>query len=200
MMKTHSKLAVVAVLAAGSLTLSGCSVPIPNIGIADIQAGVEDLQNLAEGATQFSESDLMYAQMMIPHHEQAVAIAELAPTRTSNVDVLAIAKKIKSAQAPEIAVMAAWLGGEVSELSGGHSGHGMEMKGMLTGAQVEELKNSVDAKFDALFVKGMIAHHEGAIEMTQSILKSENVIVRKFGEKVVKDQTAELETLRAIAG
>ncbi len=198
MMKTHSKLAAVALLAVGSLTLSGCSLPIPNIGISDIQAGVEDLQNLAEGATQFSESDLMYAQMMIPHHEQAVAMAELAPTRTSNADVLAIAKKIKSAQAPEIAVMAAWLGGEVSELAGGQEGQGMEMKGMLTGAQFDELKNSVDAKFDELFVKGMIAHHEGAIEMTKSILKSENVIVRKFGEKVVKDQTAELKTLEAI--
>lgn len=197
-MKTHSKLAAVALLAVGSLTLSGCSLPIPNIGISDIQAGVEDLQNLAEGATQFSESDLMYAQMMIPHHEQAVAMAELAPTRTSNADVLAIAKKIKSAQAPEIAVMAAWLGGEVSELAGGQEGQGMEMKGMLTGAQFDELKNSVDAKFDELFVKGMIAHHEGAIEMTKSILKSENVIVRKFGEKVVKDQTAELKTLEAI--
>ena len=198
MMKTHSKLGLVVLLTAGSLTLSGCSLPIPNIGIADIQAGVEDLQSLAEGATQFSEVDLMYAQMMIPHHEQAVAMAELAPTRTSNVDVLAIAKKIKSAQAPEIAVMAAWLGGEVAELSGGHAGHGMEMKGMLTGAQFDALKNSVDAKFDELFVKGMIAHHEGAIEMTQSILKSENVIVRKFGEKVVKDQTAELKALEAI--
>jgi uncharacterized protein (DUF305 family) len=200
MMKTHSKLAAVALLAAGSLTLSGCSLPIPNIGIADIQAGVEDLQGLAEGATQFSDTDLMYAQMMIPHHEQAVAMAELAPTRTSNVDVLAIAKKIKSAQAPEIAVMAAWLGSEVSELSGGHAGHGMEMMGMLTGAQFEELKNSVDAEFDELFVKGMIAHHEGAIEMTQSILKSENVIVRKFGEKVVKDQTAEIAELKSILG
>lgn len=200
MMKTHSKLAAVSLLAVGSLTLSGCSLPIPNIGISDIQAGVEDLQSLAEGATQFSDTDLMYAQMMIPHHEQAVAMAELAPTRTSNVDVLAIAKKIKSAQAPEIAVMAAWLGGEVSELTGGHEGHGMEMEGMLTGAQFEELKNSVDAKFDELFVKGMIAHHEGAIEMTQSILKSENVIVRKFGEKVVKDQTAEIAELKSILG
>lgn len=200
MMKTHSKLAAVALLAVGSVTLSGCSLPIPNIGIADIQAGVEDLQGLAEGATQFSDTDLMYAQMMIPHHEQAVAMAELAPTRTSNVDVLAIAKKIKSAQAPEIAVMAAWLGGEVSELAGGHAGHGMEMKGMLTGAQFDELKNSVDAKFDELFVKGMIAHHQGAIEMTQSILKSENVLVRKFGEKVVKDQTAEIAELKTILG
>jgi uncharacterized protein (DUF305 family) len=200
MIKIRSQLGLVALLVAGSLTISGCSVPIPNIGIADIQAGVEDLQNLAEGATQFSESDLMYAQMMIPHHEQAVAIAELAPTRTSNVEVLAIAKKIKSSQAPEITVMAAWLGGEVSEMAGGHEGHGMEMKGMLTGAQVEELKNSVDAKFDSLFVRGMIAHHKGAIEMTQSILTSENVIVRKFGEKVVKEQTAEIKTLEAILG
>ena len=197
-MKTPiTKLSAAAAIAIGSLTLTGCSVNIPDFGISDIQAGVEDLQNLAEGATSFSAEDLMYAQMMIPHHEQAVEMAELAVTRTANPKVLAIAEKIKSAQAPEIAVMAAWLGGKVSEL---HSGHGMDMMGMLTGAEMKALKAAVDDKFDQLFVKGMIAHHEGAIAMTQGILNSKNPIVKKFGEKVVKDQTAEIEELKAILG
>jgi len=199
MKKSSPKIAAAIALTIGSLTLSGCSMdlPIPNIGLSDIQSGVEDLQNLAEGATQFSEQDLMYAQMMIPHHEQAVEMAELAATRTTNSKVLNIANKIRSAQAPEIAVMAAWLGSKAQEL---HSGHSMEMKGMLTGAEFTKLENSVDAKFDQLFVKGMIAHHEGAIEMTQSILESENPIVKKFGEKVVKQQTAEIEELKKILG
>jgi uncharacterized protein (DUF305 family) len=199
MKKSSPKIAAAIALTIGSLTLSGCSLdlPIPNIGLSDIQSGVEDLQNLAEGATQFSDQDLMYAQMMIPHHEQAVEMAELAATRTTNSKVLNIANKIKSAQAPEIAVMAAWLGSKAQEL---HSGHSMEMKGMLTGAEFTKLENSVDAKFDQLFVKGMIAHHEGAIEMTQSILESENPIVKKFGEKVVKEQTAEIEELKKILG
>ena len=199
MKKSLSKITAAVALTIGSLTLSGCSMdlPIPNIGLSDIQSGVEDLQNLAEGATQFSDQDLMYAQMMIPHHEQAVEMAELAATRTTNSKVLNIANKIKSAQAPEIAVMAAWLGSKAQEL---HSGHSMEMKGMLTGAEFTKLENSVDAKFDQLFVKGMIAHHEGAIEMTQSILESENPIVKKFGEKVVKEQTAEIEELKKILG
>lgn len=197
-MKTPiTKLSAAAAIAIGSLTLTGCSVNIPDFGISDIQAGVEDLQNLAEGATNFSAEDLMYAQMMIPHHEQAVEMAELAVTRTANPKVLAIAEKIKSAQAPEIAVMAAWLGGKVSEV---HAGHGMDMMGMLTGAEIKALKAAVDDKFDQLFVKGMIAHHEGAIAMTQGILNSKNPIVKKFGEKVVKDQTAEIEELKAILG
>jgi uncharacterized protein (DUF305 family) len=195
MSASKSKLGFVGLVLVGSLTLSGCSIPVPDIGLSDIQSGVEDLQNLAQGATEFSADDLMYAQMMIPHHEQAVEMAELAPTRTSNVEVLAIAKKIKSAQAPEIAVMAAWLGSKAAEL---HAGHDMPMNGMLTGAQFEKLKSAVDAKFDELFVKYMIAHHEGAIEMTQGILESENIIVKKFGEKVVKDQTAEIAELKKI--
>jgi uncharacterized protein (DUF305 family) len=197
-MKTPiTKLSAAAAIAIGSLTITGCSVNIPDFGISDIQAGVEDLQNLAEGATSFSAEDLMYAQMMIPHHEQAVEIAELASTRTANPKVLAMAKQIKSAQAPEIAVMAAWLGGKVSNA---HEGHGMDMAGMLTGAEMKELKASADEKFDLLFAKGMIAHHEGAIVMTQGILNSKNPIVKKFGEKVVKDQTAEIEQLKAILG
>ncbi|MEY4494313.1 MAG: hypothetical protein RL570_428 [Actinomycetota bacterium] len=197
MSASKSKLGFVGLALVGSLTLSGCSIPLPDIGLADIQSGVEDLQNLAQGATEFSADDLMYAQMMIPHHEQAVEMAELAATRTSNTEVLAIAKKIKSAQAPEIAVMAAWLGGKAAEL---HTGHDMQMNGMLTGAEFEKLQNAVDAEFDSLFVKYMIAHHEGAIEMTQGILQSENIIVKKFGEKVVKDQTAEIKQLKAILG
>lgn len=197
MSASKSKLGFVGFAIVASLTLSGCSIPLPDLGLSDIQSGVEDLQNLAQGATEFSADDLMYAQMMIPHHEQAVEMAELASTRTSNVEVLAVAKKIKSAQAPEIAVMAAWLGGKASEL---HSGHEMPMNGMLTGAQFEKLKNAVDAEFDSLFVKYMIAHHEGAIEMTQGILSSENIIVKKFGEKVVKDQTKEIKELKAILG
>jgi uncharacterized protein (DUF305 family) len=197
MSASKSKLRFAGLALVGSLTLSGCSIPLPDIGLADIQSGVEDLQNLAQGATEFSADDLMYAQMMIPHHEQAVEMAELAATRTSNTEVLAIAKKIKSAQAPEIAVMAAWLGGKAAEL---HTGHDMQMNGMLTGAEFEKLQNAVDAEFDSLFVKYMIAHHEGAIEMTQGILQSENIIVKKFGEKVVKDQTAEIKQLKAILG
>ncbi len=197
MSASKSKLRFAGLALVGSLTLSGCSIPLPDIGLADIQSGVEDLQNLAQGATEFSADDLMYAQMMIPHHEQAVEMAELAATRTSNTEVLAIAKKIKSAQAPEIAVMAAWLGGKAAEL---HTGHDMQMNGMLTGAEFEKLQNAVDAEFDSLFVKYMIAHHEGAIEMTQGILQSENIIVKKFGEKVVKDQTKEIKELKAILG
>ena len=91
----------------------------------------------------------------------------------------------------------AWLGGKAAEL---HSGHDMPMNGMISGAQFEELRNSVDDKFDSLFVKYMIAHHEGAIQMTQGILESENIIVKKFGEKVVKDQSAEIAELKKIQG
>jgi uncharacterized protein (DUF305 family) len=192
MNKSLPKITAAIALTLGAFTLSGCSM-----GISDIQSGVEDLQNMAEGATQFSDQDLMYAQMMIPHHEQAVKMAELATTRTTNSQVLNIANKIKSAQAPEIAVMAAWLGSKASDM---HAGHNMDMNGMLTGAEFAKLEKSVDAQFDQLFVTGMIAHHEGAVEMTQSILKSENLIVKKFGEKVVKDQTAEIEELKKILG
>lgn len=199
MKTTSAKILASVAVAFGALTISGCSVnlPLPDISLSDLQSSVEGLQNLAEGATNFSAQDLMYAQMMIPHHEQAVEISELAATRTSNPEVLAIAKQIKSAQAPEIATMAAWLGGKVAEV---HAGHSMEMMGMLSGAEIKALKDSVDDKFDQLFVKGMIAHHEGAIQMTQSVLNSENPIVKALGEKIVKEQTAEIEQLKNILG
>lgn len=141
----------------------------------------------------YSMNDQMFAVMMIPHHEQAIEMSDLALTRSSNAEVLALAKQIKAEQAPEIEEMKTWGTG------GDHTGHsGMTMGGMLSQREIDELKAAQGVAFDRLFLTGMIAHHEGAIEMAQDILDSKNPKVRDFGAKVIEVQAAEIAKMKEL--
>ena len=52
--------------------------------------------------SEFSAADLKFAEEMIPHHEQAVLMSDIALTNSTSDEVLALARDIKAAQAPEI--------------------------------------------------------------------------------------------------
>lgn len=145
----------------------------------------------AEAASGYSTTDVMFAEMMIPHHQQAIVMSELALTRSQNADVIALAKEIRAAQAPEIEQMKSW-GADGEE----HMGH--QMMGMLSDAEIDALKAATGTEFDQLFLKGMIAHHEGAIDMAQMILASKNDEVRTLGEAIVSTQTAEIERMKSM--
>lgn len=143
----------------------------------------------------YSMNDQMFAAMMIPHHEQAIEMSDLALTRSTNPQLLALATQIKAAQAPEIEEMKTW--GDTS--SAGHMGHsGMTMGGMLSDDEIETLKAASGVEFDRLFLEGMIGHHEGAIEMAQDILESKNPKVRDFATKIIEVQAAEIATMKAM--
>lgn len=139
----------------------------------------------------YSMNDQMFAAMMIPHHEQAIEMSDLALTRSTNPQLLELAKQIKAAQAPEIEEMKTW-GENLDHMS--HSG--MSMGGMLTQSEIDQLKEAKGVDFDRLFLKGMIAHHEGAIEMAQGVLDSKNPNVREFAGKIISVQAAEISKMK----
>ncbi|MBC7463570.1 MAG: DUF305 domain-containing protein, partial [Actinobacteria bacterium] len=148
-------------------------------------------------SNEFIGSDLMFAEMMIPHHEQAVEMADLALNVSKDADILALAREIRDAQAPEILQMEKWL--DVPGMGTGMGtgmGHSMGMGDMLSDSEMRELKNSTGKSFDQLFLKGMIAHHEGAIHMTLMIKDSRNAEVKALGKNIVTSQTAEIETMK----
>lgn len=137
----------------------------------------------------------MFAQMMIPHHQQAVDMGTLAETRALNPAVKALAAKIKAAQAPEIVQMKGWLKEADAPLDMGHS---MGMGGMLSEADMKQLENAKGAEFDKLYLTGMIAHHEGAIHMAQMVTDSRNPEVKALGDAIVATQTAEITEMKAL--
>jgi uncharacterized protein (DUF305 family) len=146
-----------------------------------------------DASSEYSADELMFAQMMIPHHEQAVTMSELALENTTNPDVIALATAIRDAQGPEIKQMQGWLGGK----SESHM-HDMEMGGMLTEEELSALASLKDAAFDQMFLTSMIAHHEGALDMASMIKDSTKPEVKKLYENIVTSQSAEIEAMKAL--
>ena len=140
--------------------------------------------------------EAMFLQMMIPHHQQAIVISDLAISISKNEDILKLANQIKGAQAPEIDQMKSWLKAAGLGEDPGHSMHAMA--GMLTDSQLEQLKNSTGKDFDRQFLSGMIAHHEGAVEMVRMIENSSDLKLRDFGEQINQTQSSEIAVMKQL--
>ena len=142
---------------------------------------------------EFSGADIMFAQMMIPHHEQALLMSGFAETRSSNEEVKKLARQIYAEQEPEIAQMKLWLEKTNSSMD---MGHDMGMNGMLTDSEIETMKSATGKAFDRLFLEGMIAHHEGAIHMAEMIVDSDNAEARKLGQSIQVTQQREIDLMK----
>jgi uncharacterized protein (DUF305 family) len=112
--------------------------------------------------------DAMFIEQMVPHHDDAIAMADLALTRAEHPELKRLAADIKRTQTAENAQMRGWyrdwFGADVPDVPGGS--FGMMGGGMMGGVvDVDELK---DAKpFDKAFIEQMIPHHQMAIMMSQ---------------------------------
>ena len=152
-------------------------------------------------ADEFNDVDREFVEMMVPHHHQAVLMAELAKTRAKNEQVAGFAQRIGDTQKAEIDVLQAWLAARdlpkaALTPSGEHATH---MAGMLTPEQLDELAAAKGTAFDKLFVERMIAHHQGAVAMADRALGDGiEAINRAFAGDVAASQTAEIERLRQI--
>lgn len=140
----------------------------------------------------FTLDDQMFAAMMVPHHEQAIVMADIALTNSTNPAILELAADIKAAQQPEINEMLSWGGAMI----GAHDGH--QMAGMLSDSEIETLRNTTGVEFDRLFIKGMIKHHEGAIEMAKMVINSKTELAAKLGQDITSTQMAEIEFMNKL--
>ncbi|MEU1602222.1 DUF305 domain-containing protein [Micromonospora matsumotoense] len=150
-------------------------------------------------------ADVLFAQMMIPHHQQAVRMSELAGSRAADPEVSRLAAQIRAAQAPEIATMTGWLTGWGRPVpSGGPAdGHlpGMDhgMPGMMSDADLVRLEGATGRDFDRRFLTMMIAHHEGAITMArQELADGRHAGARAMAQEIVATQQGEIDTMRKI--
>lgn len=154
-------------------------------------------------APKITPTEVMFAQMMIPHHQQAVTISELALKNSKTPSILKVARAIRSEQSPEIIQMKAWLkeaGASTSDSSGssmGHMGH-MGADGVLTEADLAKLAAARGSAFDQLFLIDMIAHHKGAIAMTAQIADSRYPAAIKLRQAIIKTQSAEIKEMSAL--
>ena len=142
--------------------------------------------------SEYSAEDINFAEMMIPHHEQAIVMSDIALTNSSSEDILVLAQEIKAAQSPEIELMKSWTGVSTST----HTGHMMD--GMLSESQIQQLRDSEGVTFDRLFLEGMIAHHEGAITMAQKVTGSKNKEVAALAAAIIEAQEKEIAFMKEL--
>ena len=142
--------------------------------------------------SQYSSDDFAFAEMMIPHHEQAIEMSEIALLNTTNPAVLQLAQEIKDVQSPEINLMKSWDGVKAST----HAGHLME--GMLSESELSDLRQAKGKVFDGLFLNGMIKHHEGAIVMAQAVMNSNNKAVTDLSASIIAAQKLEIEKMNEL--
>ena len=150
-----------------------------------------------ESTDELNVIDAMFVEMMLPHHEQAIVMSDMAlePSRGASTEVVELAQQIKSVQEIEIALLRD-LATRANDLGDDHM---HEMRGMLTEDELAALGSLSGGEFDRAWLEGMIAHHEGAVEMANDVLRDgRNQSVRTLANEVVKTQLAEIDVMKAL--
>lgn len=184
-------------------TLTACAMPSD----MDMDSGSSDqsLTSTPDPSVEPNDADVMFVGMMIPHHEEAVEMADMLLDK-DNVDpeVVELATAIKAAQEPEIELMKSWLEAWDSmpaEGMGGmdHGGHsGMGSMGMSE-EDMQALEDASGAEAGDLFLEQMIVHHEGAIVMAQDVIdEGSHPDVLELATQIISDQANEIELMRSM--
>jgi uncharacterized protein (DUF305 family) len=152
------------------------------------------------------DADVRFTQEMIPHHQQAVELADLAldPARQASPQVQDLARRIRAAQAAEIEDMNRWLAGWGADRAAadGHAdGDHMDEMGMLGDDQMRVVRTATGPAFDRLWLEGMIAHHEGAIVMASHIREAgDDRDVQALADAITESQRREIDEMRGLLG
>lgn len=198
----RGSLAVAAALAVTGLT--GCSSNDPSTmpgmdhgSSGSPSAAGSPATSSTPAAGQHNDADVMFAQAMIPHHRQAVAMSDLIVAKDGiDADVIGLAIQIKGAQGPEIVQMSGWLAGWGEDPS---PSMGMDHDmggGMMSQTDMDALEQATGDDAARLFLTGMITHHKGAITMAQEeIANGRSPEALTLAEQIVTDQQAEITVM-----
>ncbi|MHC3003150.1 DUF305 domain-containing protein [Gordonia sp. GN26] len=215
-----------AVGAALALTLAGCSSDDSPSGSTTADRPETSSQAVATApgqspAAKHNDADVEFTTEMIPHHRQAVMMADLVEGRTQNRELITLADAIEDAQDDEIDQMTARLkswgvpvtghmdddkdsdhgdGMDHGDMGPEDMGHG-DMPGMMSAEQMAALRQASGGEFDRLWLEGMIRHHEGAIAMADEVLANgTDPATRTLATQVRTTQQAEIDQMRAMLG
>lgn len=158
-----------------------------------------------------NEADVTFAQGMLPHHRQAVEMSELAGDRAESPEVLALAQEISAAQEPEIRTLTGFLeawGAEVPDddaaMPGMHSDDTEDMPadgmaGMMSSEDMTQLGSAEGADFDRLFLRLMVEHHQGAVDMAETEVDAgDDPAAVALAQDIVDTQEAEIDRMQAL--
>jgi uncharacterized protein (DUF305 family) len=173
--------------------LAGCSTTATGMHHAGSSASAG-----ASASESFNDSDVAFVMTMIPHHQQAVEMADIVIAKPGvDARVVTLADEIKAAQAPEITQMTGWLRSWDQPMPSAMSG--MDMGGMMSQSDMDALTNAPGAEASKLFLLQMTEHHQGAIDMSNEELSSgKSTKVLSLAKSIVASQTAEIATMKKL--
>jgi uncharacterized protein (DUF305 family) len=196
------KLSLVILLLPISISLAPAPIIKPGAPGSD-SVEIDKAMAIAIADTSYIRHDVVFLQQMITHHEQALTLSRLAPSRTNAQNIIDLAAKIESSQADEIEFMSSWLI-DRNELTLNHHHHHdlINMAGMATDAQINELAEQNGVDFDALFLKLMINHHDGAIKMVDDLRNHSgsayDSVLNEFVSDLTNDQEIEIQRMNGL--
>lgn len=153
-----------------------------------------------------NDADVTFAQGMIPHHEQAVEMAEMALEKSENPEVTDLAARIVEAQGPEIEKLQGWLDEWGEAEAGDDPGHSSmgdadetAGEGMMSDGDMATLEKTSGDEFDRMFLEMMIEHHKGAIEMAEAELEEgEFADAQAMARDIIDSQQSEIEEMEGL--
>jgi uncharacterized protein (DUF305 family) len=207
-MSAYRLATIPAIALAAALTLTACGGDNDDSPATPPSGSTTEHHSGASPSTQgaHNEADVMFAQGMIPHHRQAVEMADLAATRASSPEVKKLAAAIKKAQDPEIQTMSGWLRswgqsvpqGDMPDM--GHGDHG-GMGGMMSPEQMRKLQDASGKAFDTAFLEMMIEHHEGAVQMAKTEqAQGAHPPAKEMAGAIITTQNAEIAQMNKLLG
>lgn len=198
--RTTVAAAVLAVLVA---VLAGCS-------------GDSGSDATGDSGASHNDADVAFATEMIPHHAQALVMVDMADDVEVSPETRELMDAIEAAQGPEIDQMAGWLedwdeevpptdwpmggmgGTDGMDHGGMGDGDGLGM-GMMSEEDLEALRDRAGSAFERMWLRMMIEHHEGAIEMSQTEkVEGEFPDAIELAESIITSQQAEIETMEQL--
>ncbi|WP_346960460.1 DUF305 domain-containing protein [uncultured Arthrobacter sp.] len=208
-MMNKKLLALSTTAVAAALTLAGCSTGTTSGSAATSSSAAagNSMPGMDHGSSgmmsssapaasaEYNAADTMFAQGMIPHHEQAVEMSEMMLQKKGiPAAVTDLATRIKAAQAPEIETMTGWLKNwnESATMGAGHT-----MDGMMGDDDLKKLEAAQGTEAAKLFLTQMIAHHEGAVMMAKTeTSQGKNADAIKLSKDIVTAQEAEIKEMK----
>jgi uncharacterized protein (DUF305 family) len=180
----------------GALVLAGCAG-----GSSDAADNARTSSDPSAGAeATFNDADVTFAQGMLPHHQQAIEMAQLADGRAADPRILDPAGRIEAAQAPEINTLTSGLADwGADDMSGMDHGRGDDMGGMMSEQDTTLLMNADGTEFDWMFLQQMIAHHRGAVDTAVTeAADGQNADAIAMAENIRDSQNAEIAEMQQL--
>ena len=191
-------------------------VPIIQPGApGEISIYLDPITAINLASTSSSVDDIKFMEDMIIHHNQAVVLSNLVPDRTNNQSIIDLAGRINVSQADEIKFMDDWLDKQDKkslpvindhqnhEMHKAHSTHmAHDMAGMASPEDINKLSTLSGTDFDRFFLKLMITHHDGAVQMVKELRdqpgSAYDPLLNEFASDVKNDQAVEIDRMNAL--